>query len=191
MRAIAQYAPRACTLAALGATLAFVAVPAVAVAISQHKTPQAHAAAKDITERRARRVMRKKAQQSCQSVEHKRRIKVKVHPDPMLPPVTVHRVVQNGKCLAYSVPYGTCHQGTWTAGGVGVDLYMEMQEYFSCQMLIRWQTNKYTVDGICWDEVGKPTDTNAIIAASRFMEAGYDRRGALRTFVEDWSCRVT
>jgi hypothetical protein len=136
-------------------------------------------------------VIRWNASRVCHSVEHEIKIKVKVKTDPLLPPKTITKTVQNGTCLDAAVGYGTCDEGKWKKGGSGVDISMEGQKYFHCKMVIKWRPNRYTKDGVCWEEVGKPKDTNAIIKPSRFMEVGYDKRGALRTHVDDWTCGST
>jgi hypothetical protein len=190
MRAIANCVSRAGTLVVLVATLAFAAVPAAAVAISQHKTPRAYAAAKEITERRARRVMTQNVRTLCRDMEQKITVTEKVRIDPMLPPHTIHRVVKNGTCKSWSVPYSTCDPGVWPDNDP--DIYLQHRKFIACTQIMKWQTNKYTQFGICWEELGKPQDSNAFITASRVVEVGYDSRGALRRLPDPtYSCRAS
>jgi hypothetical protein len=186
MRATIKSIPRLSFLVAILAMAAIMATFAPAGAASQREATTAHTASKGITERRARRVIRRNAETQCHAVESKKPVTV-YFPAPDIPAIT--KMVSNGKCLSASVPYDSCDPGVWTAGGDGVDMFMAGHDYFVCTMQIKWQTTKYTWHGVCWVEVGSPKDNNVMITAIRAMEVGYDGRGALRTHVDPWKCR--
>jgi hypothetical protein len=138
-------------------------------------SPRAHIST-ELTEAKAATVMAWNIRRVCKAVEYKvSAIEIK----PGFPHAKVHLKVKNGKCTQSSVVRSTCKGSRWTSQS-DVDMSMLGQPYFVCNTQAVWQTNKHTNGGVCWNEVGKPTDTNAIITATRYLEVGYDSRGALR-----------
>jgi hypothetical protein len=135
--------------------------------------------------RKARKVMRADARKACRSVEKSRWKLVKLPRWPY--PVLVPQL--NGRCVAYGPVNGSCEYSTWPA--TEPDENLRGHIFYVCNNRIVWQTNKDTWKGICWAELGKPRDGNALITATRFTEVGYDNRGALRIVREEWRCRAS
>jgi hypothetical protein len=166
----------------IGVVLATVALAVCCVSGAQANdpagssgSPQAHIST-ELTVEKAAKVMQWNIRRVCKSVEYKvSAIEIK----PGFPHAQVHLKVKNGKCMHSSVVRSSCEGSRWSNDS-GVDLYMRDQPYFVCNTQAVWATNKHTNGGVCWEEVGRPTDTNAMITATRYLEVGYDSRGALR-----------
>jgi hypothetical protein len=135
----------------------------------------------------AKKVMRRDAKRNCNAVEDTRWVlksPINILGVPIGPPVPTE--VQNGDCLTVRVPDSTCEAAIWPADEP--DELLRGNWYHVCNTVIRWRPNEDTWKGVCWEQVGSPKDDDVVVKATRFIEVGYDFRGALRKIYEPWKC---